>query len=265
MSSDILLTETDDRGVAWVTMNRPEVHNAFNDALIGALAEAFERLASAESVRAIVLKGAGKSFSAGADLDWMKAAAGYSEAENRADAQRLSQMLHSFNSCSKPTLALIQGAALGGGVGLAACADIPIAVRNAKFGFSEVRLGLIPATIAPYVVAKIGEAAARRYFLTGERVDGESAGRIGLVQQTVGSEGDLATAAERILGDLLACAPGAQAAAKELIAAVKYREIDSTLRDDTAGRIAERRATDEAREGMAAFFEKRKPGWAVEQ
>jgi len=265
MSDDILLTETDDRNVAWVTMNRPEVHNAFNDALIGALADAFERLGGDETVRAIVLRGAGKSFSAGADLDWMKAAAGYSKAENRADAQRLSEMLDMVNSCRKTTLALIQGAALGGGVGLAACADIPIAVRNAKFGFSEVRLGLIPATIAPYAVAKIGEAAARRYFLTGERVDGETAAEIGLVQHTVGSESDLATAANRILGDLLACAPGAQAAAKELITAVKYRAIDSTLRDDTAGRIAERRASEEAREGMAAFFEKRKPGWAADE
>jgi len=261
---DILLTEIDDRGVATVTMNRPDVHNAFNDALIGALDEAFETLGRDDRVRLIRLEGAGKSFCAGADLDWMKAAAGYSEDENRADAGRLSDMLHRVNDCPKPTLALVQGAALGGGVGLVACADIAIAVRNAKFGFTEVRLGLIPATIGPYAVAKIGEAAARRYFLTGERFDAEAAAKMGLVQYTVGSEADLGTAAERLLSDLLAAAPGAQAAAKELVRAVKNRSIDAELRDDTARRIAARRTTDEAREGMAAFFDKRKPRWAKE-
>jgi len=263
--TDILLTEIDDRGVATVTMNRPEVHNAFNDALISALAEAFARLGADERVRLIRLEGAGKSFCAGADLDWMKAAASYTEGENHADAQRLSDMLHTVNRCSKPTLALVQGAALGGGVGLVACADIAIAVRNAKFGFSEVRLGLIPATIAPYAVAKIGEAAARRYFLTGERFEADAAAGIGLVQQTVGSEADLGTAAERMVERLLAGAPGAQAAAKDLIASVKHRAIDACLRDDTAARIAARRTTDEAREGMAAFLDKRKPDWAAEE
>lgn len=261
--SDILLTEIDDRGVATVAMNRPAVHNAFNSDLVKALREAFERLGGQDGVRAVLLKGEGKSFSAGADLDWMKEAAGYSERQNHQDAQRLSEMLHTLNTCPKPTIAMIQGAALGGGAGLVACADIAIAVRDARFGFSEVRLGLTPATISPYVLAKIGESAARRFFLTAERFNAETAREIGLVHETVGSEGDLITAAERAVAELLNGAPGALAAAKDLIAAVKHRPADAELRDETARRIAARRASDEGKEGIAAFLEKRKADWVA--
>lgn len=261
---DILLTSLDERGVATVRMNRPEVHNAFNAALIAALDAAFSELGADPRVRAVVLSGEGRTFSAGADLDWMKIAANYTEQENHADAVRLSEMLHRLDVCPKPTLALVQGAALGGGAGLVACADIAIAVRDTKFGFTEARLGLVPATIGPYAVAKIGGAAARRYFLTGERFGAEEARFLGLVHETVGSESDLADSAERLLGAILACAPGAQAAAKALIADIRGRPIDLSLREDTAARIAARRASDEAREGLAAFFEKRKPRWAVE-
>lgn len=261
---DILLTSIDERGVARVRMNRPEVHNAFNAELISALDTAFSELGGDPHVRAIVLSGEGRTFSAGADLDWMKAAAGYTGQENHADAVRLSEMLHRLDICPKPTLALVQGAALGGGAGLVACADIAVAVRDARFGFTEARLGLIPATIGPYVVAKIGGGAARRWFLTGERFGAEEARFYGLVHETVGSESDLADSAGRLLDALLACAPGAQTAAKALIADFRGRPIDPALREDSAARIAARRASDEAREGLAAFFEKRKPRWAVE-
>ncbi len=262
--TDILLTEIDGRGVARVTMNRPEQRNAFNDALIAALAATFERLGADPAVRVVLLGGAGPTFSAGADLDWMKAAAGYSAEQNHADALKLSEMLHRLDRCPKPTLALVQGAALGGGAGLVACADIAIAVRNARFGFTEVRLGLIPATISPYVLARIGVSAARRYFLTGERFDAETARTMGLVHQTVGSDEDLEAAGAQLVDALLAGAPGAQAAAKELIADIAYRRPDLAIREETAARIAGRRASAEAREGMAAFFDKRKPRWVVE-
>lgn len=260
--TDILLSDIDAKGVARLKMNRPEVHNAFNEELIAALHGAIDRLAANDGVRLIVLSGEGESFSAGADLEWMKRAAGYGADQNHADAERLSSMLHALNHCPKPTLALVQGAALGGGSGLVACADIVLAQRDAKFGFTEVRLGLTPATISPYVLAKIGVSAARRYFLTGERFTAETAQEIGLVHQTVGSPEDLEAAAAQVIGHLLAGAPGAHAAAKELISYVHGREITAELREETAARIAARRASFEGREGLAAFFDKRKPGWA---
>lgn len=263
MSANILI-EKDDRGVAMIRMNRAQVHNAFNDALIRELTHAFKDVSDDDDVHMVMLRGEGKSFCAGADLDWMKTAASYSEAQNHADAQRLSEMLHHVNTCPKPVIALVQGAALGGGAGLVACADIVLAVRDARFGFSEVRLGLTPATISPYVLAKIGESAARRYFLTAERFGAEVAREIGLVHETVGSENDLNGAADRVVDQLLAGAPKAQSAAKDLIFTVKNRTIDTALRDETAARIAARRTSREAREGMAAFFEKRKPSWTKE-
>ncbi|RMF11870.1 MAG: enoyl-CoA hydratase/isomerase family protein [Alphaproteobacteria bacterium] len=248
-------------GVADLVLNRPQVHNAFNDELIARLGDAFAELDADEAVRAVLVRARGRNFCAGADLDWMRAAASYGEEENRLDAERLSEMLHRFNAMRKPTLVLVQGAAIGGGAGLVACADIAVAVRNARFGFSEVRLGLTPATISPYVIAKIGESAARRWFLTGERFDAETAHAIGLVHDLVGSEGDLLSAAERILGDLLKAPPGALAVTKDLIARVKSRPIDPALRAETAAIIAERRASEEAREGIAAFFERRLARW----
>ena len=260
-----LLIDIDDRGVATVTMNRPAVHNAFNDALIAALHDAADRLERDERVRVILLRGAGKSFSAGADLDWMKAAASYTEQENHADAQKLSEMLHRLNTCPRPVVALVQGAAMGGGAGLVACADIAIAVRGAVFAFSEVRLGLTPATISPYVLAKIGESAARRFFITGTKFDAEAAERIGLIHQTVGSEDDLEAAGAQMIDSLLKAAPGAQAAAKDLVHLIKGRAIDAALRDETAARIAARRTSDEGREGVAAFLEGRTPRWIKEE
>lgn len=248
-------------GVAELVLNRPEVHNAFNDALIARLAQAFAELDADDAVRAVLVRASGRNFCAGADLDWMRAAASYGEEENRLDAERLSDMLHRFNTMRKPTVVLVQGAAIGGGAGLVACADIAVAVRNARFGFSEVRLGLTPATISPYVIAKIGESAARRWFLTAERFDAVTAHEIGLVHELVGSQTDLLSAAERILGELLKAPPGALAATKELIARVKSRPIDPVLRAETAAIIAERRASEEAREGIAAFFERRLARW----
>ncbi len=258
---EVLALKVREDGVAEIVLNRPEVHNAFNDELIAHLSRAFSELDVDDAVRVVLLRGRGRSFCAGADLDWMRAAADYGEEENRLDAERLSEMLHLFNTMRKPTLVLVQGAAIGGGAGLVACADIAIAVRNARFGFSEVRLGLTPATISPYVLAKIGESAARRWFLTGERFDAEAAHAIGLVHDLVGSEDDLLSAAERILVDLLKAPPGALAATKALIARVKSRPIDAGLRSETAAIIAERRASEEAREGIAAFFERRLARW----
>lgn len=261
---DTLLTSIDDRGVATVTLNRADVHNAFNDDLIWELDNAFKKLGADPDVRAIVLTGAGKSFSAGADLNWMKAAAEYTEEQNVRDAIALSDMLSSLNSCAKPTIAIVNGATFGGGVGLVSCCDIIIAVDDAKFSLSEVRLGLTPATISPYVVAAIGERAARRYFLTAERFDAAEALRIGLVHETAPSLQEAFSKAHLFLKNILAGAPGAQRDAKALIADVKDRPITSELRNDTAERIAARRASTEGKEGLSAFLEKRKPEWSVE-
>ncbi len=262
MSRNDVLEVEHREGVVTVWLNRPDVHNAFNEELIAALHEVFDTLAADEAVRVVTLRGRGVNFCAGADLDWMRRAAGFGADENRRDAEKLSEMLHALNSLPKPVVALVQGAAVGGGVGLVACADIVVAVRDARFAFSEVRLGLTPATISPYVIAKIGESAARRYFLTGERFDAVVAHEMGLVHELVGAAEDLDTAAARIFRSLLAAPPGALAATKALIATVKSRPIDEHLRRETAHIIAERRETAEAREGIAAFFDRRRPSWA---
>lgn len=260
---DPLTLTTDTRGLATVTLNRPEVHNAFNDALIAALTDAFAKLGQDAQVRAILLTGAGKSFSAGADLNWMRQAARSSEAENKADALRLSDMLATLDACPKPTLARVNGAAMGGGVGLVACCDMAVGLHDARFALSEVRLGLTPATISPFVIAKIGAAAARRYFLTGERFTGERAWQLGLLSGIADDEPGLDMAVETLVEQLLAGAPGAQAQAKRLIADIANRPIDDALRRDTADRIAARRASPEGQEGLSAFLDKRKPSWAT--
>ena len=262
---DPLLSSIDDRGVATLTLNRADVHNAFNDDLIWELGNAFTKLGANDSVRAIVLTGAGKSFSAGADLNWMKEAASYSDEQNMRDAMRLSEMLSAINSCPKPTIAIVNGATFGGGVGLVACCDIAIAVEAAKFSLSEVRLGLTPATISPYVVAAIGERAARRYFLTAERFDATEARRIGLVHELAPSLQDACSLAHVMLKNILAGAPGAQRDAKTLINVVTGQPINEELRADTARRIADRRASAEGREGLGAFLEKRTPAWSISQ
>jgi methylglutaconyl-CoA hydratase len=247
--------------VSTVWMNRPELHNAMNETLIAELTRAFTELNEDPATRVIVLAGRGKSFSAGADLDWMRRAAGYTEAQNREDAERLATMLKTIYRSKKPTIARIHGAAIAGGTGLTTVCDVTIAVPEAKFGLSEVRLGLIPATIGPYVVDAIGWRHARRYFLTAERIDAETALRIDLVHELVPAEQLDARVAE-VAAELAKGGPKALAAAKDLLAVLHQGSpYDDALLSDTAGRIAAIRAGDEAREGLAAFFDKRSPSW----
>jgi len=247
-------------GRATLWLNRPERHNAFDDGLIAELSAALAALAADSAIRVLLLAGRGKSFSAGADLAWMKHMAGNTAAENEADAQKMAEMLHRLDSLPKPTVALVQGAAMGGGVGLVAACDIAIATEDAQFAFSEARLGLTPATISPYVIAAIGPRAARRYFLTAERFDARRALGLGLVSAVVPAAA-LAAAANKLADILCQNSPGAMAEAKRLIADVTGRPIDAALRYETAGRIARQRASAEGREGVAAFLEKRKPNW----
>jgi methylglutaconyl-CoA hydratase len=236
MTDDGLDAKIDDRGVAAVTLNRPAVHNAFDDALVTALSGAFKRLHDDQRVRVIVLRAEGKSFSAGADLSWMRRMAGYGEAENLADAERLAALMTSLRGNRKPTLAVVQGAALGGGVGLVAACDIAVAAETASFGLSEVKLGLIP------------------------RFDAREAHRLGLVHELAALE-RLDETAEGIVAALLAAGPEAVAECKALIARVGRGPIDAAMIADTARRIARLRASAEGREGVSAFLEKRKPGW----
>jgi methylglutaconyl-CoA hydratase len=262
MDNNHILTEIREDGVATVTLNRAEVHNAFNDTVIADLTGVLRRLGDDNKVRAVVLRAEGKSFSAGADLGWMQRMAGYGHAENLADAGALAELMRVLNFLPKPTVSRVQGAAFGGGVGLIACCDIAIASDAASFSLSEVRLGLIPAVISPYVVAAIGERAARRYFLTAERFGADEALRIGLVHQVVPAD-QLDSAVDTILTRLSEGGPAAQRAAKDLIFAVAHRPVDAGLIHDTAERIATVRASSEGREGLAGFLEKRKPAWSV--
>jgi methylglutaconyl-CoA hydratase len=245
---------------AVITLARPERHNAFDDSMIVELTAAFEKAGASEQVRVISLEADGASFSAGGDIGWMRRMADYSEEENRRDAQALARLLHAIDSCPKPVIALVQGAAYGGGVGLIAACDVAIAASSAAFAFSEVKLGLIPAVISPYVVRAMGARAARRYFLTAEKFSSAEALRHGLVHEVVPPEA-LKTAADRVLASLLEGGPNAQADAKSLIRAVTGAEPDDSLRDWTAERIAVSRASLEGREGLAAFLEKRRPRW----
>jgi methylglutaconyl-CoA hydratase len=255
MDRDILSIEVDARGVATVTLNRPEVHNAFNDALIARLNDAFSRLGGDPNVRVIVLGGAGRSFCAGADLNWMKAMLGYSEAENIADSSRLADMLYVIHTCPKPTIARVHGAALAGGVGLIAACDIVVAARCAAFAITEVRLGLLPANIACYLVPTIGPRALRRYGMTADRFDAEEAKRIGLVDDIVALE-DLGGAVEKIVGSILAAGPNAVGECKKLIDYVGGA-ITKQMRHDTAAWLARVRVGDEAQSRMNAFLRKR--------
>ena len=249
-------------GAVTVTMNRPERKNAFDAGLISALAEAFEDLQGAEGVRVVFLRGAGGTFSAGADLDWMRAAVDASEADNRDDAMALARMLKALWDLPPLTVALVEGAAFGGGVGLAAACDLAIATADARFSFSEVKLGLIPATISPYVVAAIGPRTARALFASGRPFDAETAMRIGLVGEVVGDAAALEAAQARIAAEMIACAPGAIAEAKRLASDVYARDIDDGLLRETARRIAAARVGEEGQEGVRAFLERRKPAWA---
>lgn len=260
MTESTVRTEIRPDGVATVTLARPDVHNAFNEAVIADMAAAFTTLGGDAAVRAVILRGEGKSFSAGADLGWMQRMAGYSHEENVKDAMGLAVMLRAIDTCPKPTLAVVQGPAFGGGVGLVAACDIAIAADTASFALTEVRLGLIPAVISPYVIAAMGERACRRFFLTAERFTAVEAHRLGLLHEVVPAD-RLETTAEEMVTRLLDCAPGAQAAAKDLIRAVAHYPLDDTLVRGTAERIARQRASDEGKEGVGAFLAKREPAW----
>jgi methylglutaconyl-CoA hydratase len=257
----MLTTDIDAKGIARVTLDRPATHNAFDEALIAALTEAFTALGSNPHVRAILLSGNGKSFCAGADIAWMRRAGGWTGAENHADAMKLSDMLNAIDTCPKPVIARVHGAVAGGGVGLVACADMAVAIEGTKFRLSEVRLGLTPATISPFVVSKIGAGQARRWFLTAEGFGAAEAERMGLVHAVAADETQVDAVIAGWLDHLAAAAPGAVADAKALVRDVAGRPVTDTLRALTAERIAARRASAEGREGLAAFFDKRPPEW----
>jgi methylglutaconyl-CoA hydratase len=245
---------------AWIWMNRPEVHNAFDETLITELTAAFKALDAEPAVRAIVLAGEGKSFSAGADLNWMQRQGAAPLEDNLADARKLAGLFRTISMCATPTLARVHGAALGGGMGLASACDICVASTKAQFATSEVRLGIIPAAIGPYVVRAIGERQAYRYFQTAERIGAEQARHIGLAHEVAEPE-ELDARVQQVVDALLLGGPLAQAAATELIRAVAHRPVDDAVVEDTARRIATLRATPEAREGLAAFLDKRGPAW----
>ena len=246
--------------VARITLNRPEVRNAFDEVLIEELTTALERIEQDAHPRLVLLKASGSAFSAGADLNWMRRTADASWEENFADAKRLGQLMQTLDQLPLPTVAQVQGAALGGGVGLIAACDIAVAADTAFFAFSEVKLGLIPAVISPYVVAAIGTRAARRFFLTGERMTADEARRIGLVHEVVAPE-RLEERVAELTRMLLANAPQAVRMAKRLIRAPRRVAIDTGLIEEMARRTAEQRASAEGKEGVSAFLEKRKPDW----
>lgn len=254
--------EIETRGpVAVIWMNRPDRHNAFDEDLIAGLTQSFSSLEADPAVRVIVLAGRGPSFSAGGDLNWMRRQAEADEAANREDARGLARMLQTLYRCRKPTVARVHGAAIGGGMGLVAACDIAIAAESARFGTTEVRIGLIPATIGPYVQAAIGARAAGRWFQTGERFGADEARRLGLVHE-VTADAVLDSRLDTLLGELLAAGPAAQVAAKQLIRDLDGRAADdAAVLEDTALAIARIRASEEGREGIAAFLEKRRPRW----
>jgi methylglutaconyl-CoA hydratase len=255
-----MLTLDIDDGVARVTLNRPEVRNAFDDALIRELQRAFERLQSDRAVRVVVLAGNGPAFCAGADLNWMKRMASYSYEENLADAQALATMLATLDRLPKPTIARVHGPVFAGGTGLVAACDIAVGTPEAKFCLSEAKLGLSPATISPYVIRAMGERLARRYFLTAEVFGAEEAYRIGMLSALV-SASDLDREIENLAKNVLAGGPEAHAKIKDLIRAVAHRPVDDALAAETAKRIAEIRGSPEGKEGIASFLEKRKAAW----
>ncbi len=260
MSIAALLSETDESGRAIITLNRPELHNAFDDTLISSLTGELRRLERDPNVRVVILAARGKSFSSGADLNWMRRMAEYSFEENLADAMGLADLMKTLANLAKPTIALVQGAAIGGGVGLVACCDIALASENAVFCLSEVKLGLIPAVISPYVASAIGPRATRRYFITAERFTADEAYRLGLVHEVLAAD-DLNSRANHFTELLLQNGPQAMASVKALVSEVALSSLDDDLIADTAERIAEIRASDEGREGLSAYLEKRKPNW----
>jgi methylglutaconyl-CoA hydratase len=247
--------------VGLVTLNRPERHNAFDDALIAELTEAFRSMEAEDGIRCVVLSSAGRSFSAGADLNWMRRVAAASQEENKRDAMALAALMRTLAELRKPTVARVQGPAYGGGVGLVACCDVAVATVRATFALTEAKLGLIPAVISPYVVAAIGARAARRYFLTAETLEASDAWRLGLVHELAQDDGDLDEKVGQVVDAFLACGPLAQAESKALIRAIAGRPVTGELIQDTAERIARIRSSPEGVEGVAAFLEKRRASW----
>ena len=245
--------------IATVTLNRPEVHNAFNEVMIAELTEIFKKVSGDDAVRVVVLTGNGKSFSAGADLNWMKKMINYSYEENLDDSMKLAELFHLMYSCPKPVIAKVNGAAIGGGTGLVAVCDIAIAAESAKFSLSEVKLGLVPACISPYVIRKVGEGRCREFFLTGERLIAKRAMELGLVNQVVPLE-ELDQAVQEKANQLISSGPKAIAMCKELLKNVPGMDFDKA-KTYTADMIARMRIGDEGQEGMNAFLEKRKPKW----
>ncbi|MDT0581328.1 MULTISPECIES: enoyl-CoA hydratase/isomerase family protein [Alteromonadaceae] len=255
-----VISTIDDRGVATVTLNKPELHNAFDEHVISQLIEAFTTLNNNSDVRAVILAAKGKSFCAGADLNWMRKMASYSYEENKQDAGQLAELYRTLFNLNKPTIARVQGAVFGGGVGLVACCDIAIGTRMSKFCLSEVKLGLVPATISPYVIEAIGPRLAKRYFMTAEVFSSRRARRIGLLSETV-SEDDLDTTIESLISALLNNGPDSVSKAKALVNQISYQSIDSELIEQTSELIANVRVSNEGQEGLSAFLEKRAPTW----
>jgi methylglutaconyl-CoA hydratase len=261
MTDSAVITNIGDRGVATVVLSRPEKHNAFDDAVIAALDHTFTSLADNDEVRVVVLASEGKSFSAGADLAWMQRMAGYSREENLADARALATMLKTLNNLPQPTIARVQGAAYGGAVGLVSCCDIAVGSAKARFCLSEVKIGLAPATISPYVIAAMGQRAARRYFTTAEVISAEEAKSLGLLSELVGVD-ELDTAVNAHIDILLANGPRAVREAKRLVLDYADQPIDDALIEDSCTRIAEIRVSDEGQSGLQAFLEKKPAAWS---
>ena len=257
---DKVITQIDSRGVAQVTLNNPDKHNAFDDQMIIELTNAFNALAANANVRIMLLKSEGKSFSAGADLEWMKRMASYSYQQNLNDAHALAAMLKALHQMPIPTIARVQGATFGGAVGLISCCDIALASSNASFALSEVKIGLVPSTISPYVIAAIGERHAKRYFMTAERFDANTALQIELVHEAV-EKSLLDDKVEQLVTAILSNGPEAVAVAKQLIFAVSGKPIDSKLIEHTCEVIAGIRVSAQGQEGLSAFLDKRKPNW----
>jgi len=255
-----VLFNVDSLGIATVTLNNPDKHNAFDDGVIAELTQVFDEIAQRQDIKVMILASTGKSFSAGADLGWMKRMASYSYEENLNDANALANMLKALNFLPQPTIAKVQGAAFGGAVGLASCCDIVIASNKASFCLSEVKLGLIPATISPYVVNAIGQKASRRYFQTAERFFADKAQQLGLVDEIVELT-DLDKSVEGMVNTLLSNGPEAVRQAKQLALDVAYQDINDELLQITSERIAAIRVSNEGQEGLSAFFEKRSPKW----
>ncbi len=261
-TSELVQFEGTPEGAVTVWINRAAKKNAFDSTTIAALHQAFETLHGQDGVRIIFVRGRGGNFSAGADLDWMREAADLTEDDNHEDALAMARMLKQLYDLRPLTVALVEGGAFGGGAGLVAACDMAIAIKDAQFAFSEVKLGLIPATVSPYVVRAVGSRLARSLFATARPFDATYAEKIGLIDEVVADAAALEAAQAKLSADIMACAPGAVAASKDLVEFVAERGLDNHVMDETARRIAHARVSDEGREGIAAFLEKRKASWA---